>query len=213
MRHPLGGLDACAMLKFKMRTRANHSFLLSLPNQEHHMPADLLAPQIAALDLAQFMRAALYEAEQAGLAGELPIGAVLVIDRQIVSRGRAQHQARQSQLMHAELNALLDAGLPLWEHYHNALLFTTVEPCPMCLGAVVMADVPHIIFAAHDAVVHSQISVMHNPYVRRHIQSYYGGVLEAKARALIARFNPAMLHYITTQQLDYETRSLQPRSR
>jgi hypothetical protein len=53
---------------------------------------------------------------------------------------------------------------------------------------------------------------MHNPYMRRHIQSYYGGVLEAEARALIARFNPAMLHYITTQQLDYETRSLQPRS-
>src|SRR6266508_6608578 len=102
MRQPLGGLDACAMLKFRMRTRANHSFLPSLPNQEHHMPADLLAPQIAALDLPQVMRAALYEAEQAGLAGELPIGAVLVIDRQIVSSVVSVLDGNRRQLMHAE---------------------------------------------------------------------------------------------------------------
>jgi tRNA(adenine34) deaminase len=176
------------------------------------MPFDLLAAPIAALDLSAFMREALAEAEQAGLAGELPIGAVVVIDGQIIARGRAQHQGKQSQLMHAELNALLNAGVALWEHYHNALLVTTVEPCPMGLGAVVMADVPHIIFAAHDGVVHSRHTVMHNAYVRRHIQSYYGGVLEAEARALIARFNPAMLEYITAEHLDHETRALPPGS-
>jgi tRNA(adenine34) deaminase len=179
--------------------------------EEHLMRTDLLAPQIATLDFTAFMRAALYEAEQAGLAGELPIGAVVVIDGQIVSRGRAQHQGQQSQLMHAELHALLQGGSALWEQYHNALLVTTVEPCPMCLGAVVMADVPHIIFAAHDEVVYSRQTVAHNPYVRRHIQSYYGGVLEAESRALIARFNPRMLEYITTQRLDQETRAMQPR--
>lgn len=59
------------------------------------MQTDLLAPQIASLDLTLFMREALYEAEQAGLAGELPIGAVVVIDGRIVSRGRAQHQAKK----------------------------------------------------------------------------------------------------------------------
>jgi tRNA(adenine34) deaminase len=157
------------------------------------MRYDVLAPQIVALDLASFMREALSEAEQAGLAGELPIGAVVVIDGQVVSRGRAEHKGKQSQLMHAELNALMNGGIALWENYHNALLFTTLEPCPMCLGAVVMADVPHIIFAAHDAVVYSQHTVTHNPYVRRHIYSYHGGVLEAESRALIARFNPTML--------------------
>lgn len=162
------------------------------------MQADLLAPAIAILDLAAFMREALYEAEQAGLAGELPIGAVVMIDGQVVSRGRAQHQAQRNQLMHAELNALLHGGDALWEHYKRAVLFTTAEPCPMCLGAVVMADIPHIIFAAHDEVVHSRQTVAENPYVRRHIQSYYGGVLEVEARALIARFNPPLLSYITT---------------
>ncbi len=176
------------------------------------MQTDLLAPQIASLDLTLFMREALYEAEQAGLAGELPIGAVVVIEGRIVSRGRAQHQAKQSQLRHAELGALLDGGTALWENYKNAILFTTCEPCPMCLGAAVMADVPHIIFAAHDEVVHSRQTVATNPYVRRHIQSYYGGVLEAQARALIARFNPAMLAYITSQRQEHATRAMQPHS-
>ena len=138
------------------------------------MPSDHLATSIASLDLTSFMREALYEAEQAGLAGELPIGAVVVIDGQIIARGRAQHQAKQSQLMHAELQALLNGGAALWEHYHNALLFTTVEPCPMCLGAVVMADVPHIIFAAHDGVVQSQQTVLHLSLI--HI-SYHSNTL------------------------------------
>lgn len=161
------------------------------------MHADLLAPAIATLDLTAFMREALYEAEQAGLAGELPIGAVVVIDGQIVSRGRAQHQAQRNQLLHAELNALLHGGDALWTDYKRAILLTSVEPCPMCLGATVMADVPHLIFAAHDAVVHSRQTVAENPYVRRHLQSYYGGVLEAESRAIIERFNPTMLNYIT----------------
>lgn len=113
--------------------------------------------------------------------------------------------------MHAELNALLAGGHALWEQYARAVLFTTVEPCPMCLGAVVMADVPQIIFAAHDAVVQSRHTVTHNPYVRRHIQSYYGGVLEAESRALLARFNPRMLDYITIGHQIHATRALQPR--
>ena len=175
------------------------------------MAPPLLAPPIATLDLAAFMREALYDAEQAGLAGELPIGAVVVIDGHIVSRGQAQQHAQQSQLRHAELNALLTGGPALWEHYTRAVLFTTVEPCPMCLGAVVMADVPHIIFAAHDAVVHSRHTVTHNPYVRRHIQSYYGGVLEAESRAVIARFHPRLLDYITTAHQIHATRAMQPR--
>ncbi len=172
---------------------------------------DVLAPLAASLDLEAFMREALSEAELAGLAGELPIGAVIVIDGKVVSRGRAGHKARQSQLMHAELNALLDGGVALWENYANALLFTTLEPCPMCLGAAVMADVPHIIYAAHDAVVQSQNTITHNPYVRRHIQSYHGGVLEAESRLLIARFDPTMLEYVTSQHLEHDARALRPR--
>jgi tRNA(adenine34) deaminase len=153
---------------------------------------------LADSDLESFMREALREAEAAGLAGELPIGAIVVVDGQIVSRGRARHRHRQSQLAHAELEALLSGGEALWNRFERAALISTAEPCPMCLGAAVMADVPHVIFAAHDAVVHSAQTVTSNPYVRRHIQTYRGGVLEPEARALIGRFDPELLAYITT---------------
>ena len=156
-----------------------------------------LPPEIAALDLDACMREAMQEAEYAGLAGELPIGAVLVIDGEIVARGRAGHRESRSQLVHAEMQALLHGGTPLWERYESAVLVTTMEPCPMCLGAAVMADVPHIVFGSHDAVVDSQLIVETIPYVRRHIRTYYGGVLEDQIRSLIARFDPDWLRYVT----------------
>lgn len=159
---------------------------------------EFLSPVLNALDLAYFMRQALNEAEQAGLAGELPIGAVVVIDGEIISRGRASHQGDESQLSHAELKALRAGGKPLWTSFDRAILFTTVEPCPMCLGAAVMADVPHIIFALHDRGVFSASTVETNPYVHRHIQSYQGGVLEADSAALMARFKPNGLEYLQT---------------
>ena len=159
-----------------------------------------LSPELANLDLEHFMREALLEAEAAGQAGELPIGAVLVIDGEIVSRGQACQEKMKSQISHAELNALLNGGERLWTDYKRAILFTTVEPCPMCLGAIVMADVPHIIFAKHDRVVQSRLSVETNSYIRRHIKSYFGGVLEEESTQILAHYRPVELRYIESSQ-------------
>ncbi|HVN62521.1 MAG TPA: deaminase [Gaiellaceae bacterium] len=142
------------------------------------------------LDLEALMREALAEAEAAGAAGEYPIGAVVAVRGEIVGRGRARHNEARSQLAHAELAALQDGGEPLWLHFEEAVLATTVEPCPLCLGAAVMADVPHIVFALHDPLVESGLIVEAVPYVRRHIVSYVGGVLEAESRALWDRYRP-----------------------
>jgi tRNA(adenine34) deaminase len=156
-------------------------------------------------DLERFMLAALTLAEDAGLAGEMPIGAVVVIDGEIVSGGRARHQERRSQLAHAELEALAGGGDHLWQDYERALLITTVQPCPMCLGAAVMADVPHIVFAAHDALVQTDQTVETNPYVHRHITTWLGGVLEAESLALIERFDPRMLRYVLGERPENST--------
>ncbi len=161
------------------------------------MGGKLLAPELASVDLEKFMRAALCEAEAAGRAGEMAIGAVLVIDGEIISRGRACHQSTKSQIGHAELNALLNGGERLWTDYRRAILFTTLEPCPMCLGAAVMADVPHIVFAVHDENVHSQLSVETNPYIRRHIKSYFGGVLERESVQLLTHYRPQDINWLT----------------
>ena len=144
------------------------------------------------------MHEALTEADAAGQAGELPIGAVLVLDGEIISRGRARHQENRSQISHAELNTLLAGGDRLWTDYKRAILFTTVEPCPMCLGAAVMADVPHIIYALSDAVVHSKLSVENNPYIHRHVKSYFGGVLEEESAHIFGKYRPKDLKYLRT---------------
>ena len=157
-----------------------------------------ISPELESLDLEKFMKEALKEAEEAGRAGEYPIGAILVLDGEVIARGRARHGEFKSQLRHAELNALLNGGEKLWTEYKRAILFTTVEPCPMCLGAVVMADVPHIIYALNDTIVHSKLSVETNPYIRRHIKSYFGGMLEAESARIIGRYNPRILKYMQT---------------
>jgi tRNA(adenine34) deaminase len=142
------------------------------------------------------MREALVEAEAAGEAGEYPIGAVVAIDDDIVSRGRSRQRELRSQLAHAELEALQSGGDPLFEHHDRAVLFTTVEPCPLCLGAAVMADVPHIVFAQPDPAVQSAEIIERVPYVRSHIETYLGGVLRDESRALFERYEPRLLDWL-----------------
>jgi tRNA(adenine34) deaminase len=148
-------------------------------------------------DHARFMREALAEAEAAGEAGQLPIGAVLVLDGEVVSRGRNRYLERNTQLAHAELEALLGGGDAAWSRHEDCVLYTTVEPCPMCLGAAVMADVPHIVFAAHDrgaGIGRQMIETF--PYVQRHIRTFQGGVLEQESLELIARYDRELLAFL-----------------
>jgi tRNA(adenine34) deaminase len=139
------------------------------------------------------MRVALAEAEAAGEAGEYPIGAVIAVDGEVVSRGRSRQRELRSQLAHAELEALQRGGDPLWTRHDDAVLFTTVEPCPLCLGAAVMADVPHIVFAHPDPAVQSALIIERVPYVASHIDTYRGGVLRNESRALFERYEPGLL--------------------
>jgi tRNA(adenine34) deaminase len=159
---------------------------------------DFIAPDISRVDLSAFMHEALKEADLAGQVGELPIGAVLVIDGEIIARGRARRNSLKNQLRHAELNAMLEGGERLWNDYKRAILITSVEPCPLCLGAAVMADIPHIVFGLHDKNVCSSLTVETNPYVRRHIKSYYGGVLENESVFLFKKYDPKALQWILT---------------
>ena len=146
-----------------------------------------------ALDHEHFMREALAEAEAAGQAGERPIGAVIMHEGQVIGRGRAQHEARQSEIAHAELNALLQAEQFIHAHIHGGcILYTTVEPCVMCLGAIVMSDVDHVVYALPDNNIRPA-RMLEIDYVRRHIKNYHGGVLEAESAALYAKFRPEEL--------------------
>jgi tRNA(Arg) A34 adenosine deaminase TadA len=138
------------------------------------------------LDHTFFMREALKEAALAMQAGEYAIGAVIVHNGIIVGRGRAEHLKKHNRLAHAELNALIATATILYDHPHsNGVIYTTLEPCEMCLGAIVMSDaVNHIVFALADRWINPS-TMLDMPHVRRHIHNYIGGVLEEESAALL----------------------------
>ena len=99
-----------------------------------------------------FMEEALKLAAEAAAEGEVPVGCVIVRDGQIVGRGRNRRETQKTALGHAEIEAIGDAcanlgGWRLWD----CTLYVTLEPCPMCAGAIINARIPRVVFGASDA--------------------------------------------------------------
>ena len=147
------------------------------------------------LEHPKYMREALREAETALQQDERPIGAVIVHRGKIVGRGRAQHKKRHSGVAHAELNALIQAERYLSDHAHECVLYSTLEPCVMCLGASVMGDIGAVVFAMPDHMINPS-EMMALAYVKRHIQHYLGGVLENDCEALWVHTYPDELRML-----------------
>lgn len=99
----------------------------------------------------KWMQQALLLAEEAAQQGEVPVGAVVTLGDQIVGRGRNRREGAKNALCHAELEAINEAcqalgGWRLWQ----CCLYVTLEPCPMCAGAIVNAHIPRVVFGARD---------------------------------------------------------------
>lgn len=149
------------------------------------------------LDHNFFMREAIKEAKLAMQAGERPIGAVIVHNGKIVGRGKAEHLERHNRLAHAELNVLLATASNLFDFPHdNGVIYTTLEPCEMCLGAIVMSDVVnHVVYALADNWINPK-PMFEISHVRRHIHNYIGGILEEESAALWEQCRPDELRLI-----------------
>ncbi|MED1922006.1 tRNA adenosine(34) deaminase TadA [Bacillus velezensis] len=98
-----------------------------------------------------YMREAIKEAKKAKAKGEVPIGAVLVLHDEIVARAHNLRETEQRSLAHAEMLAIDEAcrKLGTWR-LEDAVLYVTLEPCPMCAGAVVLSRVDKVVFGAFD---------------------------------------------------------------
>ena len=137
-----------------------------------------------------FMKAALVLARQAADAGEVPVGCVNDRNGEIVGRGRNRREGDTSALAHAELEAIDGAcrrlgGWRLWE----CTLYVTLEPCPMCAGAIVNARIPRVVYGASDAkcgAVQSVCSLFDMKF--NHHPAVESGVLEAECAALLTEF-------------------------
>ena len=137
-----------------------------------------------------YMLAALELAREAAADGEVPVGCIITRNGEIVGRGRNRREKGKNALCHAELEAINDAcrtlgGWRLWE----CSLYVTLEPCPMCAGAIINARIPRVVYGASDAKCGAaggvcclfDMAFNHHPKVE-------SGILEEECAALLTEF-------------------------
>jgi tRNA(adenine34) deaminase len=137
------------------------------------------------------MRLALALAREAEAAGEVPVGAVIVMDGEVIGRGRNSPIERSDPTAHAEILALREAGAAAGNYrLEGAILYTTLEPCVMCAGALVAARIAKVVFGARDlrfGGVRSKFRVADSD-VLNHRLAIEEGVLGAECAELMLRF-------------------------
>lgn len=137
-----------------------------------------------------YMREALRLAREAADAGEVPVGCVIVRDGVIVGRGRNRREARQLTAAHAEMDAIADANRTLgtWR-LDGCELYVTLEPCPMCAGAILNGRVKRTLYGARDRVMGACGGVM-NLFMEEfpNRTEIVGGVMEAECQELLSSF-------------------------
>jgi len=138
-----------------------------------------------------WMRAALALAEEAWRRGEVPVGAVVVADGKIVGRGFNAPIERHDPTTHAEIAALRDAAQTLGNYrLPDCDLYVTLEPCPMCAGAIMQARIRRLVFGAADpktGACGSVVDLFAEPRLN-HQTTATGGVLADECGALLKRF-------------------------
>jgi tRNA(adenine34) deaminase len=138
-----------------------------------------------------FMRLAIREAEAALAHDDVPIGAVVVHEGEIVGAGHNERELRQDPTAHAEILALREASRALgsWRVL-DAVLYVTLEPCAMCAGAIVLARVPRVVYGTADpkaGAAGSVLDVLAQPRLN-HRPQVAGGLLQADCAALLTDF-------------------------
>jgi tRNA(adenine34) deaminase len=138
-----------------------------------------------------WMQEALRAAQRALEAGEVPVGAVVVCDGRIVGRGWNRNLTDSDPTAHAEIVALRQAGAAVGNHrLGDCELFATIEPCPMCAGALVHARLKRLVYGADDpkaGAVHSVLEVLNHPGLNHHME-VRAGVLAGRCAELLQSF-------------------------
>ena len=134
-----------------------------------------------------FMKEALLEAQKAAETGEVPVGAVLVRDKKIICRSHNLTETTKNPLAHAELLLIEEAFRALNTHrLTGCSLYVTLEPCPMCAGAIRLARPDRVYFGAYDAVAGAcggKTDLLFDTAIE-----VYGGIMEQETGALLTEF-------------------------
>ncbi|WP_017185080.1 tRNA adenosine(34) deaminase TadA [Alkalibacillus haloalkaliphilus] len=139
----------------------------------------------------QYMQLAIEEAKKAEAIGEVPIGAVIVFDGNVIATGYNKRESSQKSTSHAELIAIEKANgaIGSWR-LEDCQLYVTLEPCPMCAGAIVQSRIPHVIYGAKDpkaGCAGSITNLLEEPRFN-HRAKVEHGILEAECAHLLTNF-------------------------
>lgn len=138
----------------------------------------------------KFMKIALEEAKIAAGEGEVPVGAVVVKNGKIISKAHNTREKEQNALAHAEINAIKEAceKLSSWR-LDDCEIYVTMEPCPMCAGAIINARIPTVIFGSYDLKMGSFDSVINLANAGFDFKpEIYGGIMENECTAIVKEF-------------------------
>ncbi len=142
-------------------------------------------------DNARYMRYAIREAERAQEEGEVPVGCVIIYNNEIIGKSHNQRELLQDPTAHAEVVAITQAANKLgsWR-LEETKLFVTLEPCPMCAGAIILARIPEVYFGAHDPKAGACGTLMNLLEDTRfnHQPKVYPGLLADECGALLSGF-------------------------
>ncbi|MDE5722412.1 MAG: nucleoside deaminase [Clostridia bacterium] len=141
----------------------------------------------------KFMQAALKCAEKALEEGEVPIGAVVVSDGKIISRGHNRRTKRQVATAHAEVEAIEKAcrKLKSWR-IPECEIYVTLEPCPMCMGAMLNARIKKVYFGAYEGKGRSLTAQLAAANLVNHTIEVEGGVMEKECAEILSSFFASM---------------------
>ncbi len=138
-----------------------------------------------------FMRLALREAERAAEHGDVPIGALVTLDGEVIAAAGNERELRKSPVAHAEIIAIEQAAayMKSWRLL-NTVLYVTLEPCPMCAGAIVQARIPHLVYGAADEKAGAAGTLYNVCQDTRlnHCLEITSGVLADESAAVLRRF-------------------------
>ena len=138
----------------------------------------------------EFMSRALLLAKKAYAAGEVPVGAVMVKDGEIIAEGYNMREQKQNALSHAEIECIDKACevLKSWR-LDGCELYVTLEPCPMCTGAIINSRIKTVVFGAYDLKAGSMDSVINLcDYPYNHKPEIYGGIMEDECKEILENF-------------------------
>ncbi|MBN2281263.1 MAG: nucleoside deaminase [Candidatus Marinimicrobia bacterium] len=138
-----------------------------------------------------YMQFALKEAEKAWEAGEIPVGAVIIHEGEIIGKGFNQREMLKDPTAHAEMIAISSAAENLGDwRLENCTLYVTLEPCPMCTGAILNARIPKVVFGAYDdeAGMCGSVENLCDQNLLNHKSIIVGGILEEQCEILLKSF-------------------------